>query len=959
MGEWNCYCALCSTPLGGFILFGSKKPKHLAKRRKRVAKKQAGENPSDVDGESEGEGEGEDVDGDVEMEDAESDQRSGAEQEEEDPSSDEDFDPEQSEASSDWDSEDDSAEFSDFNEDGEISDVDVERDPSEVEESDVASIWSSEGEVEPKIWGPHQSKEDQDMFDYYEHHSYDPFVLSGEDVKWLSRGRCLAFNSEAPGISKVFISGRGTCDSFGYFKSENRSFDPNADEDAEEWPCYNSYDADKQISFPFHETCYKIFARNLFGEPDFRRIDKDALYSAMEQAIGRPRSLDLYYGDFDGPEQFWECYQGEEYLVFDPARSLRLSENLREMLPAQLFTPSATMPDLAHQVKNDPFGKLPYDVLYMIFPRLSNNDIFSLTKASWFVNSITRSNDVWKRLLNTRIFPWFWEAKDFFEETALLGDFDYKRTFLGLNMISTPKIGLQGPWMGIANRRRIWNACNQLKEIYRNFSPMDDNTKSTDDEEAQDIMTSAISLQMPMVAYPKPNRVSKTVSTQWIKSWSDVYSRSCAFETYWHNSEDEAKVTPEASSLRGIGVKFGSDERGFNYPKGDREVWGSRTVVIDENDWIKELVVHIRNIDMLTIAEDRSHISSSSEILQYESAFIMGVTIVLKSGIRHDLYGGEKPWAGLNQRAFIASEGHSIVGIAGQIGENNIIATLDILQCIHNGWEPPEPPYLTPSEHLLWASQATKLPYPSIPSTATIPIWNHPTLSMSRFSEISHRYSIPLQMLPYQALLWAPTPSAYHDLTAISAFCVNVCVGEYDHYGSELKCKAVIPDIIGLRAEYVDEGETKYREIGSGGPVPFMTDPKWREGLQQSDEGDFSLNPTPNPEPWCAFNTQRFEIDGQRGEVVTSVHVAEDAKAIKLRTNRGRECYWGEVEQGSWSEMETESGEGRVIVGLAVCFGELGGWSWKYKGNSHWKTASVSVLSMPSEEVGSGSGHDV
>lgn len=65
--------------------------------------------------------------------------------------------------------------------------------------------------------------------------------------------------------------------------------------------------------FPFHEACYRLLARSLFGDDDVEQIDKDALYSAMSQLLNYlPRSLKLDYGDLVSIEQTWECRSGEE-----------------------------------------------------------------------------------------------------------------------------------------------------------------------------------------------------------------------------------------------------------------------------------------------------------------------------------------------------------------------------------------------------------------------------------------------------------------------------------------------------------------------------------------------------------------------------------------------------------------------------------------------------------------------
>jgi hypothetical protein len=446
----------------------------------------------------------------------------------------------------------------------------------------------------------------------------------------LRRNRCLAFNAEEN--AKAFISGRGKYDDFGRFDASKPSSDPNANND-DNWLCYTNFGLHVGICFPFHEECYEIFARCLFGTPDIRRIDKDALYTAMERAlethdrcfnVPRGCALDLYYGDIEGPDSYWKCIGGEEYAVIDPGRrrSVTVSEALQEILPAQLFTTPATMhSDITHKVLSDPFAQLPYDILHTIFPYLSDGNILDLMKASWSVNFTTRNNSIWKQLLHSRIYPWFWEAKEVLNGSTLPQDFNYKRAFLWLNTITTPKFGIRGPFIGVANRRRIWSVCEELKFFYRNSSPIDVSADLTNDEEAKDIMTRAASLQMSLVAHPKPRNLGKTVSTQWIKSWADVDSRSCVFETYWRSTgPEQGDSSPEAEVLIGMGVIFGLNDRRFNCPKDLSITWSCKTAMIDANDWIKEIILHVRN------KGDRSQIRHAVEILPGESRSIEGVT---------------------------------------------------------------------------------------------------------------------------------------------------------------------------------------------------------------------------------------------------------------------------------------------------------------------------------------------
>lgn len=249
----------------------------------------------------------------------------------------------------------------------------------------------------------------------------------------------------------------------------------------------------------------------------------------------------------------------------------------------------------------------------------------------------------------------------------------------------------------------------------------------------------------------------------------------------------------------------------------------------------------------------------------------------------------------------------------------------------------------------MWAPQAVELPSPDsdTPSSAiTIPIWDHPRLSIYPVDILPEHCrgsgsEVAFQMLPYQVLLWAHEPSAYRNLVAISACCVDVGMDRI--YSEDAPKVAPVTEIIGLRAEYLENGIIKYREVGIGGPVPSMTQRSWTDQGQQKEYGDITLHPDPMPTPWSAFNTKRFEIDGQGGEMITQLPYNEEKRGITLRTNRDRESPWV-IKKGT---AEQSIDQGQVIVGLAVCFGEKGGGNGEVGAHSHLKLSDATLVAMP------------
>jgi hypothetical protein len=168
---------------------------------------------------------------------------------------------------------------------------------------------------------------------------------------------------------------------------------------------------------------------------------------------------------------------------------------LQSMMPASLFEWAPMTLDITHKVRNDPLAVLPYDILYDIFDHLSTQDTTSLMSASWHVLISTRNTDFWRHLLRYRILPWFWELDSLVTNSTLPSDFNYKQLYLWLDGVTTPEFSMTGPFMGIANRRRIWAVCDQLSLLYKERVSLDENIEPRNDE-SEAILRSAMSLHI-------------------------------------------------------------------------------------------------------------------------------------------------------------------------------------------------------------------------------------------------------------------------------------------------------------------------------------------------------------------------------------------------------------------------------------------------------------------------------
>jgi hypothetical protein len=615
-------------------------------------------------------------------------------------------------------------------------------------------------------------------------------------------------------------------------------------------------------------------------------------------------------------------------VVCDPSLRQNFVEELRDVLPASLFVEASHSMDLGHKVRRDPLSVLPYDILLEIFDRLSTQDISSLMKASYHVQITTCEPAFWKHLLRVRLVPWFPELSPFLATTTAT-TFDYRACFLWFDKITTPESGNHGPFMGFANRRRIWAVCQQISPLYQeryidatNRIDPGELAESEHDDEAEKIWDGAVSLHTPMVSYPQPESPTET-SAQFIRSWRQLY-RSCDFDTYW--SRDSGR-------LIGIALSFHGRQRVFGSTAGD----SGNQLHIGSGDSIKQINVMMSNVDALM---DRRRTTS-----------ITGMTVELNSG-------REKIIKGSNSltRPFIVLEGMHLIGLSGEIDtvglcslcvlteiankkRNGVITRLGLVQAFRPGEEPSVMPSYTIPQQRLWTNSACHLYHTS---HSNRPVYAHPFYKLHIFdtSVKDNTGNIPPDVVPHEILLFnsrASRPATLSDVRGIESFEPIDVQFTADSTGESNDRR-----ILGMRPSETNIwGGHGAAQVGSGGPHAFQHE-QWGSGTLQAAELHEELQ---NRFQWRSFdskNTTTFSVDGIRGEVITEVHTDHEFKAIRLVTNRGREGYFGAKNRMNWHVKKAEEGE--MILGLSVCFGRLGGWSEARQMWSHWELSDVGVV---------------
>jgi hypothetical protein len=232
---------------------------------------------------------------------------------------------------------------------------------------------------------------------------------------------------------------------------------------------------------PFHQSCYGLFATVKLGFPEATsQLDMKALYACVETLTPKyHKRPELDYGkpnpllgsNGSRRDQSWQSYAGQELLVCDPA--LRANPEVKELIHKRLLTdtfdllPSSvatkninvvTKPD-----SNDIFQHVPENVILMIASFLPIDSFLSWLRSSSPIRAVLDNDaETWRQRLHSDM-PWLAELHELLAEMPnLLDKRDVKKVYLWLDWETTAKEWMKGPFMPVANRRRVWAVCEQL-----------------------------------------------------------------------------------------------------------------------------------------------------------------------------------------------------------------------------------------------------------------------------------------------------------------------------------------------------------------------------------------------------------------------------------------------------------------------------------------------------------------
>lgn len=329
-----------------------------------------------------------------------------------------------------------------------------------------------------------------------------------------------------------------------------------------------------------------MLAKCLTGSFNDASLDKDLLYSIMHELSPYDGSAltGVDYGvvsDMQG--QFWQNLAGYEFVVSHPRDVPGANEVILSMFASDAFRSGSSCADLRSRVLDDSFGRIPYDIVHKISSFISDEDLVNLARASWPVHALLQNNhQFWSQRLRTSCFPWFFELRELLEQdNTRLQTNNAQLIFQWAERMTRPRKWLAGPLMGVANRRRIWLACEQLGEMYWPQKEGKEYVSMSDEEKM--MRKYSVCLPLVTVSSPEATELDPARKVCWAKTWSEVHSQPKTLESFWdrHGSLIGISLTPDGEERRLLGLAD-SDDGVVREP-----------ARLGHNEWVHGFIVHM------------------------------------------------------------------------------------------------------------------------------------------------------------------------------------------------------------------------------------------------------------------------------------------------------------------------------------------------------------------------------
>ncbi|SCO58462.1 uncharacterized protein FFMR_15618 [Fusarium fujikuroi] len=663
---------------------------------------------------------------------------------------------------------------------------------------------------------------------------YDLEVVDPADVEWTNRSQILGYNPSAAEKSKFYVSAPARVYRFLTLSSEVQRDPALEGMDVSSLRVYKNEKCPERV-IPFHPECYETLAWYLTGTSDTTKINKGALYRALDRfsvvrKIRPPelRCLSLDYGDVNEAQGwYWMCIPGKEYTVSNPQYRTELKDEIASFISGSLFNSRAL--HFCHGAKSgsNPLAGLSETVIFMISELLSNASLLNLLCASWATFLSLRDNaSFWRRRIVTHL-PYFFELHECLrEESQTLKGRDLRKIFLWAEYASKPRSGVAKLMFSIANRRRIWQVCEQIESLYIREPRRQPTEKCY-------IIYKAFKSGLQVLGDTRePGLYFR--SANFLRGWHELL-RPWTFDLFWNSEGD----------LSAIAISFGEEKRIFgNEPleKGSYQTTGSFAGGV----WIKGFVFHIY----------ASSILRPWQACSWNYSSCRGVTVYLTDGSEHT-YGQDGPH--LVRLPFAAAEDMTIMGIKGTLtahkryGVDPFIEKVWLLQARTDGGErPSKVPEARAHEGSCWNAKTYMFKSMLAPDSDM-------RLQMCK-GRIRYRGRWH-SLVPLNTLILANYTDQLSQIRNISAYLIR------DKYS--------LSDWL---AHNCDVGNLR-----------LTTDAETRCLRDRDDDGSI----------WPEQRWDTFEIDGQGGERIEEVKIYHGpfhdtaSKAIEIHTNRGRSVVWG------------------------------------------------------------------
>jgi len=283
----------------------------------------------------------------------------------------------------------------------------------------------------------------------------------------------------------------------------------------------------------------------------------------------------------------WTHADAPKFSVTNPAPTPTVTAWLEECLAmAQFELRADSLGTLRTPTVQDPFSRLPPEILIDVFRLLPSDSLRALLNASWPALSATRRNGFWKWFLKHDM-PWLWELWPLVAEMEQLrgSEPSYKSLYVWLRKATTPECGMRGPAMHLANRRRIWGVCEQLAPRYFRHLYVTPTVIGPDTS----IVESAACHHMAFISndHAMPDGSWAIQETLFLYSRDEICDKPLILEAYWG----------ESGGLVGLCALFGPQRRVFGVNGADMPHITRTAVRIPGNTLITAMVVNLETSD--------------------------------------------------------------------------------------------------------------------------------------------------------------------------------------------------------------------------------------------------------------------------------------------------------------------------------------------------------------------------